>query len=73
MSEREQFLSAVAEPISSLITWNAPDHRHTRYQLEAWLNEAIEEAFALYEAMGGDAHVQPTAEEVGEPSREKAV
>lgn len=52
--ERTEFLGAVHDPILNTIIWNAPDHEHTRYQLRAWLEEAIVEAYAIYELQGGD-------------------
>ena len=55
--ERSEFLAAAHDPILDTIIWNAPDHEHTRYQLREWLEEAITEAFAVYDIFGGDAAV----------------
>jgi hypothetical protein len=55
--ERAEFLFATHDPILNTIIWNAPDHEHTRLQLRAWLEEAITEAFAVYDIFGGDAAV----------------
>ncbi len=46
---------ALAQPIYNLTVWNAPDHEHTRYQVRRIVEEALAEAFALYEYFGGDA------------------
>jgi hypothetical protein len=54
-NERARFLDVVHDPISELIAWNAPDHEHTRHQVRAWIEEALAEAFAVYENFGGDA------------------
>jgi len=55
--ERAEFLARVYDPVLDTIIWNAPDHEHTRLQLRAWLEEAITNAFAVYDIFGGDAAV----------------
>ena len=52
--ERSEFLQAVHEPILDTIIWNAPDHEHTLIQVRGWLEEALEDAFVVYEFGGGD-------------------
>ncbi len=44
------------------IAWNAPDHEYTRRSVRMACERALDEAFAVYEAMGGDASQGLTAD-----------